>query len=115
MEEIRSRIIAALAERLKREPEVRAVWLEGADAAGYVDEFSDIDLCCSVEVSLLESVGALAQSALETIGPARPGEPVNRPRFSAAHRVSPGGVFALFIGRFCGLPGRARQPVYCRG
>ena len=69
MEGLRSRIIAALTERLKREPDVRAVWLEGADAAGYVDEFSDIDLCCSVEASLLENVGALAQSALETIGP----------------------------------------------
>jgi hypothetical protein len=68
MENIRDRIIAVLSERLQREPDVQAVWLEGADAAGCVDEFSDIDLCCTVGDGLFEEAGVLAQSTLETLG-----------------------------------------------
>ena len=100
---------------VKREPNVRAVWLEGADAAGYVDEFSDIDLCCSVEASLLENVGAMAQSALETIGSRRPGEPVKRPRFSAAHRVSPGGIFPFLLVDFVAYQAGRGSTTYCQG
>ena len=68
MENIRDRIIAVLCERLQGEPDVQAVWLEGADALNCVDEYSDIDLCCSVEGELLLKIGALAQSTLERLG-----------------------------------------------
>ena len=69
MELTRSRIITTLCERLLAEPGVLAAWLEGADAVGRVDEFSDIDLCCSVEEDLLARAGGLAREALEKIGP----------------------------------------------
>jgi hypothetical protein len=43
MENIRNRIIAVLCERLQGEPDVQAVWLEGADALNCVDEYSDLE------------------------------------------------------------------------
>ena len=81
MQIIRDRIIAVLSERLQREPDVRAVWLEGADAAGCVDEYSDIDLCCAVGDGLFEQAGALAQFALETLGPVDLVNRLGRPDF----------------------------------
>lgn len=45
-----------------------AIWLEGADATGWVDAYSDLDLCCSVEAGSMAAVTALAQAALETLG-----------------------------------------------
>ena len=69
MEITRPRIISALHDRLLQEPGVLAVWLEGADAVGRVDEFSDLDLCCSVEPGLLAQAAGLAREALEMLGP----------------------------------------------
>jgi hypothetical protein len=42
--------------------------LEGADATRTVDEYSDIDYCCSVEPGQLAAIVTLAQAALETLG-----------------------------------------------
>jgi len=68
MEDLRTLMIQTLNNRLQQEPAVLAVWLEGADATGTVDEFSDIDLCCSVADGQLDAVRAVAQSSLETLG-----------------------------------------------
>ncbi len=81
MAEMRSLITTTLVQRLQSEPEILAVWLEGADAADSVDEYSDIDLCCSVEANLLEGAAVLAQSALEAIGPLDMVTRVNSPDF----------------------------------
>lgn len=70
----RDHIVTSLRDTLERHPCVLAMWLEGADAseeyfrAGFVDEFSDIDLCCSVEAGKLDEVMALIQKNLVSIG-----------------------------------------------
>ena len=64
----RDLIISTLRERLEPNPRVLACWLEGADAVRAVDEYSDIDFCCSVEAVALDDAAALAQSALESLG-----------------------------------------------
>lgn len=67
-DDLRARMLWALTEHLRAQPAVRAAWLEGADALQRVDEFSDIDFCCAVTPEALEGVGAIAQSALQTLG-----------------------------------------------
>lgn len=64
----REQIITSLSEGLRQNPRVLAVWLEGADATRNVDEYSDIDLCCSVEAGGLAEIPALAQAASERLG-----------------------------------------------
>lgn len=64
----RQTIIATLQARLEQNPKILAMWLEGADATNTVDEFSDIDLCCSVEAGAIAEVTAEARQALETLG-----------------------------------------------
>ncbi len=64
----RDHIVTSLCNTLEQHPCVLAMWLEGADATGFVDEFSDIDLCCSVEADALNEVMTLIQKTLENIG-----------------------------------------------
>jgi tetratricopeptide (TPR) repeat protein len=64
----RTAIIAALQEQFERIPEVGAMWLEGADAAGRVDEYSDIDVCCAVQAGFIPLVEAEARAALVRLG-----------------------------------------------
>ena len=64
----RESILTILQARLEPLPFVIALWLEGADATGYVDEYSDIDLCCSVTQGALEETAAHARSVLEGLG-----------------------------------------------
>ncbi len=65
----RDTIIATIQEHLSPQPSVLAIWLEGADATGYVDEYSDIDLCCSVTTKgALEETIDRAEAALESLG-----------------------------------------------
>ncbi len=61
-------IISTMRYHLEPDPNTLAMWLEGADATGSVDQFSDIDLCCSVEAGAMDSVTARAQEALESLG-----------------------------------------------
>lgn len=60
MDGTRECIITTLADRLQQDSRVLAVWLEGADATQRVDEYSDIDLCCSVESGGLAEIITLA-------------------------------------------------------
>lgn len=53
---------------LEPNPHVLALWLEGADATGFVDEYSDLDICCSVEEDTIAEVAQQAQRALESLG-----------------------------------------------
>lgn len=64
----REDIISSVRSALEPEADVLAMWLEGADAQGLVDPFSDIDLCCSVQPGAIEAVAARAQQALEGLG-----------------------------------------------
>lgn len=68
MEITRHTIITTMQKSLSAQPNILALWLEGADATGFVDEFSDIDLCCSVRQGNLELAAAWAQAALESLG-----------------------------------------------
>jgi hypothetical protein len=45
------------------------MWLEGADATQTVDEYSDIDLCCSVQLGALTEVAEHARQILENFSP----------------------------------------------
>ncbi len=64
----RDAIITTMKDNLSAQPIVLALWLEGADATGFVDGFSDIDVCCSVTAGNLDTAAALAQTALESLG-----------------------------------------------
>jgi len=44
------------------------MWLEGADATGNVDSFSDIDVCCSVSAGSMDAATSRAQAALVSLG-----------------------------------------------
>jgi hypothetical protein len=63
----RDAIITALRRRLEPNPQVLAMWLEGADATNSVDSFSDIDICCSVTPGAMDAVTAAARQALESL------------------------------------------------
>ncbi len=52
----RDEIISALREYLAPNQKILAMWLEGADATHTVDEYSDIDICCSVEAGAIAEV-----------------------------------------------------------
>ena len=45
----RDEIIEHLTDKLKNDSLVYAFWLEGADAQDRTDDYSDIDICLSVE------------------------------------------------------------------
>lgn len=68
MEISRISIIQTLQKALEKDSSVLAAWLEGADALGAVDEYSDIDFNCSVLPGQIETVWALVQVALQTLG-----------------------------------------------
>lgn len=72
----RQDIIAALRECLEREPKILAMWLEGADAVQAVDEYSDIDVCCSVATGAMAEVTNLAHSALASMAPVDLAQPL---------------------------------------
>lgn len=65
----RNRIIATLRTHLEPNPQILAMWLEGADATNAVDEYSDLDLCCSVEAGSLAQVTDQAEQALARLAP----------------------------------------------
>ena len=65
----RNRIIATLRMHLEPNPQILAMWLEGADATGTVDDYSDLDICCSVEAGSLAQVADQAEQALASLGP----------------------------------------------
>ena len=64
----RQEIISILRERLVSNPKILAMWLEGADATNTVDEYSDIDICCSVEAGTIVEVLNQVQEILERVG-----------------------------------------------
>ncbi len=61
-------IISILHEHLVPNTKILAMWLEGADATNTVDEYSDIDLCCSVEAGAITEVIEHARKTLENLG-----------------------------------------------
>lgn len=65
----RHNIIATLRAHLEPNPNILALWLEGADATNAVDEYSDLDVCCSVTAGSLAQVAAQAEQALASLGP----------------------------------------------
>lgn len=64
----RNAIIETLINRLEPNPSVLAMWLEGADATGHIDQYSDLDICCSVRAETMRQVAVQARQALETLG-----------------------------------------------
>lgn len=64
----RQAIITCLHKQMESIPAVGAAWLEGSDANGWVDEYSDLDFCVSVASGMLKEVTERARAALESIG-----------------------------------------------
>ena len=65
----RESIISAVHAAFAADPNTLALWMEGADATGYVDAYSDIDLDVSVAAGMMDAATAIAQAALEGLGP----------------------------------------------
>jgi len=68
MEPERDQLIAVLRDRLQADPRVLACWLEGADATGSVDTFSDIDFCAAVIEGAIAGGMQEAREALTALG-----------------------------------------------
>jgi predicted nucleotidyltransferase len=67
--EQRQEILACLQAKLESHPHVHALWLEGADARGTVDEFSDLDIWLDVEDGQEESVMKQIEQYLNALAP----------------------------------------------
>lgn len=52
----REQIIEALIELLQQDDNVYALWLEGSDATGKVDNYSDIDMCALIDENKVDEV-----------------------------------------------------------
>ena len=92
---LRVELLGRLRTALKGLPFVYAVWLEGADAAGWADPWSDIDLWLDVDEGRNEEAFALIRQVLETFGPLnldeerRHPDPQIRQRFLGSAALSP--------------------------
>lgn len=64
----RDQIIQAVQAHLEPLPYVYAMWLEGADATGYLDEYSDIDFNVDFEDAMEEQVIRETEAALSALG-----------------------------------------------
>lgn len=64
----RDELLRALQRVLEASPPVYAAWLEGADASGHVDAYSDIDLWLDVRDGQEDAVFALVHQALASLG-----------------------------------------------
>jgi hypothetical protein len=64
----RDLIISACRQSLEPEPDVLALWLEGADATGFLDAYSDLDLNCSVRAGAMPACLGRARAALQSLG-----------------------------------------------
>lgn len=67
--EQRQEILAYLREKLEPHLHIHAFWLEGADARGTVDEFSDLDVWLDVEDGQEEIVLKQIEQCLSELGP----------------------------------------------
>ena len=67
-EDCRNKIVNKLKQRLEPLDYVYALWLEGADAHGAADEYSDIDLWADIEDAYEDEAIAAAESALLELG-----------------------------------------------
>lgn len=65
----REQIIEAIYETFKDNPYVYALWLEGADATGSVDEYSDLDIWLDVENGKEDSVFVELERNLNKLSP----------------------------------------------
>ena len=61
-------IVQKLQEGLQPLPYVHALWLEGSDASGHDDQYSDIDLWISVDDNMLKDIFHDVEKILETMG-----------------------------------------------
>ena len=52
----RDDIIESLVEILKADQHVHAIWLEGSDANGNLDKYSDIDLCADIDAEAIDGI-----------------------------------------------------------
>ncbi|MFK7603671.1 hypothetical protein ACI3L1_15815, partial [Deinococcus sp. SM5_A1] len=62
----RQLLIERLHRQLKAVPYIHAVWLEGADAEGRADEYSDLDLWLDVDSGQQEKVFAVVREVVAT-------------------------------------------------
>ena len=65
----REQIITTLVRGLQSDPHAHAMWLEGADAEGRVDAYSDLDIWLDVDDGAAEAVFAAARALLLGLGP----------------------------------------------
>ena len=63
----RSQIVEKLKERLEPLDFIYAMWLEGADASGTIDEFSDLDFWVDVEDEYEITVYEVVENALSEL------------------------------------------------
>jgi hypothetical protein len=65
----RHEIVSVLQEGFISNSKVLAMWLEGADANNTIDQYSDIDLCGSVQAGVMAEITDYARNLLEKLAP----------------------------------------------
>jgi len=83
----RGMIINKLTEALKSLPYVYALWLEGSDAIGTADEYSDIDFWVDFEDEYEEAVYGVVETALGEVSPINHKHVMNHPHPKIRQRV----------------------------
>lgn len=66
---VRRGLIQRLRAALQARPGIQAVWLEGADALGRADEYSDLDLWLDVDAGSEEEALRTVRGVVESFGP----------------------------------------------
>ena len=111
----RREVISLLAAGLKPLEFVLAAWLEGADARGRVDEYSDIDLWLDITDGYEDQALAAVQRSLEGVGPLELCVEVEHPHpliRQAFYRLE--GVPEFLVVDTC-VQSHSRQFVFTRG
>ncbi|QHT59728.1 hypothetical protein GXP70_07030 [Paenibacillus lycopersici] len=85
----RETIISHIAASMGSEDSILALWLEGSDGTGSVDEYSDIDLVCYARAGCEDEAMARLDACLKQLGDVdldyeQPGRPVNN-RYKVYH------------------------------
>jgi len=91
-EQRRGEALAALVALVQREPEVRALWLQGSLARGDADALSDIDAYLAIEDAAFEATFERRQALIAELSPVLAAADATVPGLRCVHALLDGGV-----------------------
>src|SRR5208282_4104559 len=91
-EQRRGEVLAALVPLVQREPEVRALWLQGSLARGDADALSDIDAYLAIEDAAFDAIFDRRLALIAELGPVLASADAAVPGLKCVHALLEGGV-----------------------